>query len=79
MLIQDQFEIEDGILKAYTGAGPDVIIPEGVHTIGEGVFKGMAWILKVKTSGVIKEDRRRCIQRMQTAERNQLSGRSGTD
>ena len=45
--MQDQFEIENGILKAYAGGDAEVQIPEGVHTIGDDVFKGMAWILKV--------------------------------
>ena len=47
MLVQDKFEIENGILTAYLGPDADVCIPEGVHTIGDGVFKGMAWILSV--------------------------------
>lgn len=54
MLVQDQFEIEDGILKAYLGSSGDVRIPEGVHTIGEGVFKGMAWILRISLPASLK-------------------------
>ncbi|MBE5863317.1 MAG: hypothetical protein E7295_10760 [Lachnospiraceae bacterium] len=54
MLVQDQFEIEDGVLKAYLGAGPEVQIPEGVHTIGEGALKGMAWLLKVSLPSSLK-------------------------
>lgn len=45
--MQDQFEIENGILKAYTGTDAEIQVPEGVHTIGDDTFKGMAWILKV--------------------------------
>ncbi|MCR5325012.1 MAG: leucine-rich repeat domain-containing protein [Lachnospiraceae bacterium] len=55
MIIQDQFEIEDGILKAYTGPDAEIQIPEGVHTIGDGVFKGMSWILKVILPASIKK------------------------
>ena len=44
MLVQEQFEIEDGVLKSYLGTDPEIQIPEGVHTIGEGAFKGMAWL-----------------------------------
>ncbi|MBR5180354.1 MAG: leucine-rich repeat domain-containing protein [Lachnospiraceae bacterium] len=48
MLEQERFEIENGILKAYSAdTETDIQIPEGVHTIGEGVFKGMSWILSV--------------------------------
>ena len=55
MLIQDHFEIEDGILKAYTGPEALVTIPEGVHTIGDGVFKGMSWLLKVELPTSLKK------------------------
>jgi hypothetical protein len=44
MLVQEQFEIEDGVLKSYLGTDPEIQIPEGVHTIGEGALKGMAWL-----------------------------------
>ena len=47
MLVQNQFEIKDGVLKAYLGSDIEIQIPEGVYEIGEGVFKGMAWIKKV--------------------------------
>lgn len=33
------FEIESGVLKKYTGKGGDVVIPEGVTSIGENAFK----------------------------------------
>ena len=47
-MILGQFEIEDGVLKSYdAGSEEEVRIPDGVHTIGEGVFKGMSWILRV--------------------------------
>lgn len=32
------FEIEEGILKKYTGAGGDIVIPDGVAEIGERAF-----------------------------------------
>ncbi|MCR5725967.1 MAG: leucine-rich repeat domain-containing protein [Lachnospiraceae bacterium] len=50
-----KFIIEDGILKKYLAPDPEVDIPEGVHTIGDGVFKGMSWITKVKLPSTLKK------------------------
>jgi len=44
----EEFEIENGILKAYTGTANEVTVPEGVTEIGDDAFKGMAHLLKVK-------------------------------
>ena len=44
----EEFEIENGILKAYTGTANEVTVPEGVTEIGDDAFKGMANLLKVK-------------------------------
>ena len=55
MLMQDKFEIEDGILKAYLGPDPEIVIPAGVHTIGDGVFKGMSWILSIHLPNTVKK------------------------
>ena len=54
MLIQDVFEIENGILKAYTGESAEIAVPEGVHTLAEDVFKGMAWITKVSLPSTLR-------------------------
>ena len=35
----EEFKIKDGVLKAYTGRAEEVVVPEGIHTIGEGAFK----------------------------------------
>ena len=32
------FEIEDGVLKKYSGQGGDIVIPDGVTAIADGVF-----------------------------------------
>ncbi len=48
------FVIENGILKAYTGAEAEITLPEGIEEIGEGVFKGMAWLLKVQLPSTLK-------------------------
>ncbi|MBP5282459.1 MAG: leucine-rich repeat protein [Lachnospiraceae bacterium] len=55
MLRNDQYKIEDGILTAYLGTDAEVHVPEEVHTIGEGAFKGMAWITKVVLPPTIKK------------------------
>ena len=34
----EDFEIQDGVLTKYNGAGGDVVIPDGVTVIGQGVF-----------------------------------------
>ena len=54
-IVQDQFEIENGILKAYTGSDATVEVPEGVETIADGVFKGMAWLTSVKLPSTLKK------------------------
>ena len=38
MLVQDMFEIENGILTAYLGQDADIQIPEGLEEIGEYAF-----------------------------------------
>lgn len=55
MGIQDQFEVDNGVLKSYLGSDAEVRIPEGVHTIGEGAFKGMAWLLKAQLPSTLKK------------------------
>ena len=39
------FEIEDGVLKWYTGTDAEVVIPDSVHTIARGAF---SWCYKIK-------------------------------
>lgn len=53
--MQNQFEIENGILKAYLAPDAEVVIPEGVHSIGDGVFKGMSWITRVTLPSSLKK------------------------
>lgn len=36
----DYFRVEDGVLICYTGREDAAAVPENVHTIGEGAFKG---------------------------------------
>ena len=51
----DYFQIEDGILKSYTGREEVAAVPGKVHTIGEGAFKGCVSLKKViLPSGLLK-------------------------
>ncbi len=43
---EDDFLIEDGVLKSYTGRDECILVPD-VHTIGEGAFKGCVSLKKV--------------------------------
>ena len=43
----DDFLIEDGVLKKYTGNNPEVIIPEGTKSIKGNVFKSAKRIVRV--------------------------------
>lgn len=36
----EELVIQDGILKSCSSKEPTVVVPDGVHTIGEGAFKG---------------------------------------
>ena len=47
----NDFVIENGVLKEYKGQGGDVVIPEGVTSIGDGAF----WGCRSLTSVVIPE------------------------
>lgn len=41
------YEIEDGVLVRYTGREEVLQVPEGIHTVGEGAFKGCVSLKKV--------------------------------
>ena len=53
--MQGQLVIEDGILKSYDGVDQEVVVPEGVHTIGDGAFKGMTGLLEVRLPSGVKK------------------------
>ncbi len=44
---ESEFVIEDGVLVEYNGPGGDVVIPEGVTTIGEYAFSGCSGLTNV--------------------------------
>ena len=46
--MQDQFQIENGILKKYTGTGAEVVVPDGVTTIAEWAFFGCKTAVSVE-------------------------------
>lgn len=41
------FQIENGVLLRYTGREEELQVPEGIHTVGEGAFKGCVSLRKV--------------------------------
>lgn len=41
------FEIEDGVLKKYTGTATEVVIPEGVTSIGFGAFEDCSSLVRI--------------------------------
>lgn len=41
------YQIKDGVLLRYTGREELLQVPEGIHTIGEGAFKGCVSLMKV--------------------------------
>ncbi|MDE5893974.1 MAG: leucine-rich repeat domain-containing protein, partial [Acetatifactor sp.] len=45
--MENDFLIEKGILKTYTGREEFITVPEQVHTIGEGALKGCVSLKKV--------------------------------
>ena len=44
---EDGFEIEDGVLKKYTGTATEVVIPEEVTSIGYGAFLGCSSLKEI--------------------------------
>lgn len=44
--MENDFHIENGILKSYTGRQEHIVVPEEVHTIGEDAFKGCVSLQK---------------------------------
>ena len=41
------FEIEDGVLKTYTGTATEVVIPEVVTSIGFGAFEDCSSLVRI--------------------------------
>ena len=41
-----EYLIKDGVLQAYTGREEILIVPDGIHTIGEGAFKACVSLKK---------------------------------
>lgn len=49
------FVIENGVLTKYTGPGGDVVVPEGVHTIGDRAFHDCRTMNTVSLPAGLKE------------------------
>ncbi len=43
----EDYQIENGVLVRYTGREEVLQVPEGIHTVGEGAFKGCVSLKKV--------------------------------
>lgn len=43
----DGFEIEDGVLRRYWGTAEEVVIPDGVESIGDGAFLGCDNLMEI--------------------------------
>ena len=52
--MKDEFVIEDGILKQYTGHGNEVVLPEGIVEIGEKCFKEKIFIQSISIPDGVK-------------------------
>ncbi|MBQ9358152.1 MAG: leucine-rich repeat protein, partial [Abditibacteriota bacterium] len=50
-----EFEVEGGVLKAYTGKSQNVTIPAGVQVIASDAFSGCKEVVQVKLSATVKE------------------------
>lgn len=48
------FEIENGVLKKYTGMATEVIIPNGVTSIGENAFYGCRGLISITVPSGVK-------------------------
>ena len=48
------FEIENGVLKKYAGPGGDVVVPDGVKSIGERAFEGCRSLASIELPAGLK-------------------------
>ena len=53
--LSEDFEIESGVLVAYSGAGGDVVIPDGVTAIGPGAFQDCTALKSVTLPDGVRE------------------------
>ena len=49
----DGFVIEDGVLVDYTGTDAEVVIPDGVTSIGNGAFYGCYFLTSVSIPNTV--------------------------
>ena len=45
--MQEFYQIQDGVLIRYMGREEETVVPAGIHTVGEGAFKGCVSLKKV--------------------------------
>lgn len=52
---QENYQIRDGVLLRYTGRAEEIAPPAGIHTVGEGAFKGCVSLRNVVLpSGIVR-------------------------
>ena len=49
------FDIQGTILLKYTGTNEDVVIPDGIETIGEGAFRNCRFLRNVTIPGTVRK------------------------
>lgn len=49
------FFVENGVLTEYTGAGGDVVIPDGVQNIGINAFQGCNALTGIRIPGNVTQ------------------------
>ena len=54
VMTMEDMHIQNGTLELYTGREEILIIPEGIHTIGEGALKGCSSLKKVILPGSLR-------------------------
>ena len=45
--MEEFYQIRNGVLESYTGREEELVVPDGVHTIGTGAFKACISLKRV--------------------------------
>ena len=71
---RDDFIIQYGILKKYTGQSKDVVIPDGVKSIGDNAFADCGYITSVTIPDGVKQIKKNAFMNCTGLESVQFSG-----